>query len=256
MQFYFICEPNFNIFSLISFLASSLPQHRLQETDLHSITIEIREATIEEAIQVHNSIEEFQTNGWSTQAFEERYRGKDPLIIVCRHLYGPGEGIRSFACINEFIWLFWLVIIILERSYSSPPMLIIVGAEKPPIGYTVCYDRYSNRNENNNNSNNNQNNNKSDTDNPNSLDNSYYIWMSGVLPSYRRMGILTLMINYIEQFCISSRKYNKLLLKTRNNRREMLGYLIANRWNIIEVEKLENDVLENRILFERAIIIK
>ncbi len=110
MQFYFICEPNFNIFSLISFLASSLPQHRLQETDLHSITIEIREATIEEAIQVHNSIEEFQTNGWSTQAFEERYRGKDPLIIVCRHLYGPGEG-NSFV-INEFVWLFWLVIIL------------------------------------------------------------------------------------------------------------------------------------------------
>jgi hypothetical protein len=31
--------------------------------------------------------------------------------------------------------------------------------------------------------------------------------------------------------------YTKLKIKTRNNRREMLGYVVQNGWNFIDVEK-------------------
>lgn len=46
--------------------------------------------------------------------------------------------------------------------------------------------------------------------------------------------------------------YNKISLKTLNNKREMLSYLVKNNWNFIEVIKNDNVIL-NEIIAEKRI---
>lgn len=46
--------------------------------------------------------------------------------------------------------------------------------------------------------------------------------------------------------------YNKIRIKTRNNKRQMLAYLVKNWFNFVEVVKSE-DINDNRILLEKMI---
>lgn len=47
--------------------------------------------------------------------------------------------------------------------------------------------------------------------------------------------------------------YNKVTLKTLNNKREMLSYLVKNKWNFTDVIKNEN-VARNEIIAEKNIL--
>lgn len=82
-------------------------------------------------------------------------------------------------------------------------------------------------------------------------DGSIYCWMTGVVPKYRRMGILKKMMKKMTTWA-KKEGYNSIKLKTRNNRREMLSYAVKNNYNVIEVlprEKFE----DNRIIVEKRI---
>jgi ribosomal protein S18 acetylase RimI-like enzyme len=82
-------------------------------------------------------------------------------------------------------------------------------------------------------------------------DKTFYVWMAGVIPKYRHQGVLKELMNYQTDWS-RFRGYHKLRIKTRNNRREMLGYLIKNDFNFVEVEP-QPDVMDNRILLEKVI---
>jgi ribosomal protein S18 acetylase RimI-like enzyme len=142
--------------------------------------IEVKEVTIEEALKVHEKVLEF--NNEPKEYFTERYKDKNPLIIV--------------AYYNNI-----------------------------PIGYIIGYDKFNNG--------------------------SYYCWMAGVDNNYRRLGALNSMIIYLIEW-MKRRNYKVLQIKTRNNRREMLSYLVKTGFNFTKVEEMEN-IEDNRIFLELEI---
>lgn len=114
-----------------------------------------------------------------------------------------------------------------EKRYVGKDNLIIVAYYKNiPIGYIIGYDR----------------------DN----DSSFYCWMAGVDNNYRRLGALTSLMNY-QMDWVKKKGYNKLKIRTRNNRREMLSFLVKNGFNFVSVEQRE-DITENRINLEHDLI--
>lgn len=114
-----------------------------------------------------------------------------------------------------------------EKRYVGKDNLIIVAYYKNiPIGYIIGYDR----------------------DN----DGSFYCWMAGVDNNYRRLGALTSLMNYQMDWA-KKKGYNKLKIRTRNNRREMLSFLVKNGFNFVSVENKE-DITENRINLEHDLI--
>ena len=114
-----------------------------------------------------------------------------------------------------------------ERRYQDKDKLIIVAYyENVPIGYIIGYDR----------------------DN----DGSFYCWMAGVDNNYRRLGALTSLMNYQMDWA-KKKGYNKLKIRTRNNRREMLSFLVKNGFNFVSVEQ-RDDITENRINLEHSLI--
>ena len=145
--------------------------------------IEVREVSIEEVLKVHKNVIEFDEMPPKKEVFEDRYKGKQNLIIV--------------AYYNDF-----------------------------PIGYIIGYDRFE--------------------DNE-----SFYCWMAGVDVNYRKLGALKALMDYQIKWA-KEKGYKKLKIKTRNNRREMLSFLVKNDFNFISVEEKEN-IRENRINLEKAI---
>ena len=143
--------------------------------------ITVREAPIEEAVKVNSTITEFDER-YPKEHFEERYAGKEKLILV---------------------------------AYAG----------KKPAGYIVAYDKFG--------------------------DGSLYCWMAGVDPRFRKKGILKAMMARLERLA-KARGYGKIRIKTRNNRREMLSYLVKYGFNFTEVEGYP-DIGDNRILLEKEI---
>lgn len=107
-----------------------------------------------------------------------------------------------------------------EDRYLGHRHLIIVGsAGGHQAGYIVGYDR--------------------------DQDGSFYLWMAGVNPSYRRLGVLTSLMGYAENWAREN-GYKQLKIKTRNNRRAMLAYLVKQGYLFTDVEP-HDDLLENRV---------
>lgn len=113
-----------------------------------------------------------------------------------------------------------------EDRYKNKETLIIAAYfGKKPAGYLIGYDRFSDR--------------------------SFYCWMTGVVPKFRKKGILKAMMDYEETWA-KNRGYNKIKIKTRNKRREMLIYLAKYGFYFTGVEAYPN-IEENRILAEKKI---
>jgi len=95
-----------------------------------------------------------------------------------------------------------------EDRYKNFARLILVAyVDNQPAGYMVSYDKNG--------------------------DGSFYCWMTGVDPLFRRLGLLKQMMHYLLNWA-KNRGYNKITIKTRNNRREILSYLIKVRLKTIE----------------------
>lgn len=114
-----------------------------------------------------------------------------------------------------------------ENRYKDKEKLIIAAYyNNIPIGYIVGYNKYED-------------------------DKSFYCWMAGVDINYRRLGALTALMEYQVEWA-KSKGYKKLKIKTRNNRREMLNFLVKNDFYFTSVEPQEN--IENyRINLEKNI---
>ena len=80
-------------------------------------------------------------------------------------------------------------------------------------------------------------------------DGSIYCYMTGTDPKFRRNGILKSLMNYLEKWA-KEKGYKKIKIKTRNNRREILTYLIGHDFYFTGVEK-HPKIEDNRILLEK-----
>ena len=114
-----------------------------------------------------------------------------------------------------------------ENRYVGKEKLILVAyVDNQPAGYMVSYNK----------------------DN----DGSFYCWMAGVDPNFRRLGILKKLMDYLIDW-VKKRGYKKIMIKTRNNRREMLSFLVKVGFNFVEIQ--ERPLIEdNWILLEKEIV--
>ena len=113
-----------------------------------------------------------------------------------------------------------------EERYGDKEKLIIVAyVSGTAAGYVVSYDRDE--------------------------DGSFYCWMAGVNPEFRGRGVLKALMDYQEKWA-KSKGYGKIKVKTRNNRREMLGYLVKYGFYFTGAEEHSN-IEENRIFLEKKI---
>lgn len=113
-----------------------------------------------------------------------------------------------------------------EDRYKNTTKLILVAyADDQLAGFMVSYDKNN--------------------------DGSFYCWMVGVNPLYRRLGILKKMMKYLFNWC-KKKGYKKIIIKTRNNRREMLAFLIKADFYFTEVYP-RPAVKDNRIMLEKNI---
>jgi len=145
------------------------------------VEIIVKEVPIEEAVKVSATVVEFKKQS-TKEEFEERYQGKDHLIIV--------------AYVDD-----------------------------QPAGYSVGYNRYD--------------------------DGSFFCWMAGVDPKFRRQGVFKSLMEYQEKWA-EQKGYNKIRITSRNNRREMLIYLVKHGFNFIKVDTREI-IEENRVFLEKSI---
>src|SRR5471030_21237 len=65
-------------------------------------------------------------------------------------------------------------------------------------------------------------------------DGSFYCWMAGVNPNYRRQGVLSALMRYQAAWA-KQHGYTTIKIKTRNNRREMLASLVKHGFLFTEV---------------------
>jgi len=113
-----------------------------------------------------------------------------------------------------------------EDKYKDKDKLIIVAyVDDQPAGYIVGYDKFE--------------------------DGSFYCWMAGVNPKFRKLGLLKRMMDYEDNWA-KEKGYNKIKIKTRNNRREMLAYLVKYGFFFTEVVQHPN-IDGNRILLEKEL---
>lgn len=113
-----------------------------------------------------------------------------------------------------------------EDKYKDSTKLILVAyVDNQPAGYMVSYDK--------------------------SNDDSFYCWMVGVNPLFRRLGILKKLMAYVQKWA-KKQGYQKIMIKTRNNRREMLSFLVKDGFNFTEVQG-QPRIQDNRILLEKVL---
>jgi len=112
-----------------------------------------------------------------------------------------------------------------ERYGDKDKLIIIAYLDNQPIGYIIGYDKFN--------------------------DSSFYCWMVGVNPDFRGMGALKALMDYQDKWA-RTKGYNKIKIKTRNNCREMLFYLVKYGFYFTEVTPY-TDIKENRILLEKNI---
>lgn len=112
-----------------------------------------------------------------------------------------------------------------ENRYKNSDKLIIVAYyDNMPAGYIIGYDKFKDNGK------------------------SFYCWMAGVDYRFRRKGILSELMRYQMNWA-KEKGYEILKIKTRNNRREMLSFLVKTGFNFVSVEERDN-IEDNRINLE------
>lgn len=97
----------------------------------------------------------------------------------------------------------------IERELADKRSLVIVAYEDVhPAGCVVSFDKYH--------------------------DGSLYCWLVGVDPRYRGRGIMAALMAYQDDWA-RLHQYHSLRIKTRNDRREMLTYLIRAGYHVVGV---------------------
>jgi predicted GNAT superfamily acetyltransferase len=112
-----------------------------------------------------------------------------------------------------------------KRLAGKKQLILVAYTDHKPVGFKVGYEKES--------------------------DGSFYSWMGGVLPAYRKEGIAKSLANVQEKWA-SQNGYTCIRFKTRNRHQAMLVFAIKNGFQIIDVEPRET-LAEYRILLEKKV---
>lgn len=103
--------------------------------------------------------------------------------------------------------------------------LILIAEMDQPCGFKVGYNREA--------------------------DGSFYSWMGGVLPDYRRHGVAKALADEMEAYC-QSNSYTHLRMKTRNEHKAMIQFALRNGFYLTGF-KAYPDPMKSRILLEKRL---
>ncbi len=112
-----------------------------------------------------------------------------------------------------------------QQRLAAPCSILIANIDRSVAGFKVGYQR--------------------------GAQGSFYSWMGGVLPRFRRMGVAQALADHQESWAVA-RGYKKLWFKTRNRNRAMLHFAINRGFYLVEI--IPNDKIQDyRIILEKTL---
>lgn len=112
-----------------------------------------------------------------------------------------------------------------NRLKGKDHLILIAQMDQKPCGFKVGYNRED--------------------------DGSFYSWMGGILPGYRRKAIASALAIEMESFC-RNHGYTHLRMKTRNQHKAMLQFALNNDFYIIGFKPYP-DPSDSRIILEKEL---
>jgi len=111
------------------------------------------------------------------------------------------------------------------KKRCSGKYLALIAEIDKPVGFKIGYDRFKNG--------------------------SFYSWMGGVLPKFRRMGVAYSLANFQEKWAAEN-KFSLILLKTRKKHDEMIAFSLNRGFIITEETQITPDE-EPRIWMQKSL---
>jgi|TARA_B100001964_G_scaffold47456_2_gene53039 GNAT superfamily N-acetyltransferase len=112
-----------------------------------------------------------------------------------------------------------------KKRCAGKYLVLIAEIDNQSVGFKIGYDRFNNG--------------------------SFYSWMGGVLPKFRRMGVAYSLANFQEKWATKN-EFSSILLKTRQKHDGMIAFSL-NRGFIITEETQITPVEETRIWMEKLL---
>ncbi|MEB5922245.1 GNAT family N-acetyltransferase [Franconibacter daqui] len=82
---------------------------------------------------------------------------------------------------------------------------------------------------------------------------TFYSWLGGVLPAYRRDGVAQALLEAQETWA-KEKGYKSISVKTRNSFPAMLMMLVKNGYQVIELEK-KGEVVDYRLVLRKTLLL-
>lgn len=111
------------------------------------------------------------------------------------------------------------------RLQNVPHLILVAYQNNQPIGFKVGYQR--------------------------ATDGTFYSWLGGVLPAYRRQGVANKLAEEQEMWAKSA-GYNAITFKSRNYLKAMLIFALQNGFQITEVIP-KDTIANNRIILRKEL---
>jgi len=112
-----------------------------------------------------------------------------------------------------------------KKRCAGKYLALIAEIDNQSVGFKIGYDRLN--------------------------DGSFYSWMGGVLPKFRRMGVAYSLANFQEKWAVEN-GFSSILLKTRQKHDEMIAFSF-NRGFIITEETQITPAEETRIWMGKSL---
>ena len=112
-----------------------------------------------------------------------------------------------------------------KKRCAGKYLVLIAEIDNQSVGFKIGYDRFNNG--------------------------SFYSWMGGVLPKFRRMGVAYSLANFQEKWATKN-EFSSILLKTRQKHDGMIAFSL-NRGFIITEETQLTPTEETRIWMQKSL---
>lgn len=113
-----------------------------------------------------------------------------------------------------------------NRLFNIKSLILVALDKNTPVGFKVGYQRDD--------------------------DGSFYTWMGGVLPDYRKLHIAQKLADTQEEWAIKE-GFNAIVLKTRNRFKAMLLFAIKNGFCVEGVEQ-KDEIEDYRIILRKKLV--